>query len=459
MTTQLIYRTEETERQKISPFDLAICKMVKGKDILIACPYIGVEYFQKILSSCSSWNLLTDIKAWIESSQRTPYNLPRILQFIQENRKNIRHYEDLHAKVIITPDQAFFGSVNLTKFGIDDREEMAVVISESQQVDELYEWFYGLWDRTFELKDKDLKIIDEYIADYLLWEKQHPARKNNPLKLKKPRKIRFTQNEDSLLEITIKEELPKDLPNIQSANQRYYSLRDLSCRIAAETPMRLDSARDWILKMIHTGRVQAYRFKYVFLLDKEGAETVWAARSRIQGRNYNIGSRGKYKIIEIADGELLTINDVIKATDKSRYQIMQLVENGLIQIDLRSKPFFFEPNVIELILSLELENADTDSQGQPNGELRRLVPLTKLQRFIMEHWKPEITDEQLIELAHDAGISRSINRQVANAVYHTVLKKQEAAIKQKIDLWTLDKTIHLGKPRSGRPRKKRLETV
>jgi hypothetical protein len=143
MSIQLIYHQDQ---DNVSPFDLSIARIVKGQDIKIICPYLGLDYLERIINQCKTWQLVTDVEAWISSHQGKTRN--DIKQFIIDNLSSIHHYQDLHAKVIISDQQALIGSANFTKKGITGRVEMGVLLEDVEQVDELRQWFTDLWQQT-----------------------------------------------------------------------------------------------------------------------------------------------------------------------------------------------------------------------------------------------------------------------------------------------------------------------
>ena len=84
-----------------------------------------------------------------------------IKNFILNNLSTIHHYKDIHAKVIVSDDNAFIGSSNFTNKGIKERGEMAVLIEEKKQVVELQKWFCDLWDESEAVNIQDL---EQYIT-------------------------------------------------------------------------------------------------------------------------------------------------------------------------------------------------------------------------------------------------------------------------------------------------------
>ncbi|MGE5457359.1 MAG: phospholipase D-like domain-containing protein [Methanococcaceae archaeon] len=155
MGIKLIYHDKESLRRGTSPFDEAIIELVKNKDICIICPYIGIDYFDRIIKSANSWHLVTDVEALMRShNQNARHDIENL---IKKHLSNIHHYKDIHAKVIITDNSAFIGSANLTEKGITKRVEMSVLIEEKEQVDKVQKWFWDLWSETESVNRPDLE--------------------------------------------------------------------------------------------------------------------------------------------------------------------------------------------------------------------------------------------------------------------------------------------------------------
>jgi hypothetical protein len=63
--------------------------VVKDKIIKIACPYIGLNYFENvIIDGCKDWELLTDVNALI-NSQQDKNMTEKILRFLDNFYKKI----------------------------------------------------------------------------------------------------------------------------------------------------------------------------------------------------------------------------------------------------------------------------------------------------------------------------------------------------------------------------------
>ncbi|MEW5803767.1 MAG: phospholipase D family protein [bacterium] len=164
MAIKLIYHNAESASGGVSPFDEEIIKIVRGEHVRIACPYLGLTYIQRLIELSSSWQILTDLEEWI-SSQKDKNNQIRIKEFIDRYNNYIHHYKALHAKVIIAKDKAIIGSANFTNKGIRQRAEVAVLLDQEPQVEELSLWFDSLWN---ENRSVDERELEEYIQSILL---------------------------------------------------------------------------------------------------------------------------------------------------------------------------------------------------------------------------------------------------------------------------------------------------
>jgi hypothetical protein len=76
---KLIYHDKESSTGSVSPFDKAITEIVKNRSVSIVCPYIGIDYFDRIIRLANTWRLVTDVEEWISSHNR-------------EARQNIKHF-------------------------------------------------------------------------------------------------------------------------------------------------------------------------------------------------------------------------------------------------------------------------------------------------------------------------------------------------------------------------------
>lgn len=140
--TELVYH-DPSDRTGVSPFDEAIRRITKDEEALIACPYISLDYLKEVTKQTDDWFLLTDVEEWL--SAYGTRNREAIQEFLIEQREQVRHVTDLHAKVVVGGDRALLGSANFTKKGLTGRTEMSVLLSEESTINELTEWFETLW--------------------------------------------------------------------------------------------------------------------------------------------------------------------------------------------------------------------------------------------------------------------------------------------------------------------------
>jgi hypothetical protein len=148
MTIRLIYHDIDN-LHAISPFDEAIIATACCDNLRVACPYLSVNYLERITGLSGSWRLITDVEEWLQSllhSQRG-----NALLFMNRHSNNIRHFSKLHTKVVIGANAAVLGSANLTDAGIKERTEISILIDEEPEVAELGRWFDRIWDKAFDL--------------------------------------------------------------------------------------------------------------------------------------------------------------------------------------------------------------------------------------------------------------------------------------------------------------------
>ncbi len=143
-----------------SPFDEAILEAAKQGGVKIISPYIGLSYLRRIISIAGDWVLISDIEAWLSSLSTRAR--PATWLFIRENLDRIHHCPAIHAKTVIGESLAVMGSANLTSAGILARTEMAIVIDDPGQVEEMNAWFDDIWAQT------DSPLVDEASA-YVQW--------------------------------------------------------------------------------------------------------------------------------------------------------------------------------------------------------------------------------------------------------------------------------------------------
>lgn len=163
MPVKLVHHTQESITGGVSPFDAAIMDIATGRDVRIACPFLGVRYLQRVIDRASAWRLLTDVEAWLAS--QTASSRTQVVDFILTHRDRVRHCADLHAKVVVGGDHALVGSANFTAKGIGRRIEMSVRLDECEQVVELTEWFDRLWDETGPVNETELRACAASIPE------------------------------------------------------------------------------------------------------------------------------------------------------------------------------------------------------------------------------------------------------------------------------------------------------
>lgn len=157
MPVTLIYHQPGEPRGTVSPIDEAIDQMVRGQHVDIVCPYIGLPYLKRIIKQASSWRLLSDVDQWIISQPQNSRS--KIYDFITSNSESIRHYRDLHAKVIVATEKALVGSANFTQKGMTQRIEMCTLFENKTQVGKLRDWFNGLWPLSNLVKSDQLSKL------------------------------------------------------------------------------------------------------------------------------------------------------------------------------------------------------------------------------------------------------------------------------------------------------------
>jgi hypothetical protein len=155
---KLIYHDDSSIDGGFSPFDEAIRQVSNSQELLIACPYIDVNYIQPLLEKQVKWRILSDIEAWLSAFQGKARE--EITNFILENKSKIHHYRNLHAKVIIGEHLCIIGSANLTIMGITQRAEMSILLEENNYIQETREWFEKSWLDSNEI---DIAEFKEYV--------------------------------------------------------------------------------------------------------------------------------------------------------------------------------------------------------------------------------------------------------------------------------------------------------
>ena len=128
-----------------SPFDEAILQISTKQPIKIICPYIGLNYLQRLIKNSSNWLLVSDVEEWLSAAKGEQRD---VMSFITNHLGKIHHYPASHAKAVIGPQQAYLGSANLTKAGIQQRTELGMLVDNPTTVQELHHWFDALWSTT-----------------------------------------------------------------------------------------------------------------------------------------------------------------------------------------------------------------------------------------------------------------------------------------------------------------------
>ena len=159
---KLIYQLPHAHGKNIkpSPFDIAISEMVKEKSIQVACPYITLDYFKEvILNGCKDWELLTDVNAFIKSQGKK--NKEEVIDFLEEFSTKIKHQDSSHVNVIIAEDRVLIGSENFTEKGIAGNNEMSVIISDVEKVNEIKMWYNEWWQYASHKKIDTIYILNK----------------------------------------------------------------------------------------------------------------------------------------------------------------------------------------------------------------------------------------------------------------------------------------------------------
>ncbi|PSP37943.1 hypothetical protein BRC71_08180 [Halobacteriales archaeon QH_7_65_31] len=159
--SQLVYHHEGSYDGERSPFDEAIEKVSEGQSVRIACPYVSPGVLATIDARAESWQLLTDGDEWLASARETE-TWEQVISWLEADPDCIRTLDGLHAKVVLTSETALLGSANLTDTGLTRREEMSVVLSDTDDVAELHAWFDGI-------RSRSTSISPEMVRDSMEW--------------------------------------------------------------------------------------------------------------------------------------------------------------------------------------------------------------------------------------------------------------------------------------------------
>ena len=172
MAIRLLYHDPKSTNEK-SPFDDAIRSIAREGELRLACPYLSLDYLKQVIDR-TTWRLLTDVEEWLRTQSLTQRN--QIVEFLSDHHDRVKHYSELHAKVIVGLRSAIFGSANFTNKGIWQRAEVSAVIDDVPQIEELTRWFDACWNRAQDLPSRD--AIESYIN--ALPEKPAGAESNSP---------------------------------------------------------------------------------------------------------------------------------------------------------------------------------------------------------------------------------------------------------------------------------------
>ncbi|ESP86871.1 phospholipase D-like domain-containing protein [Candidatus Halobonum tyrrellensis] len=150
MTDLLYWPGDElngTDRSRSeSPFWNATTELTNQTEALrIVCPYLAPRYIKKITEDACDWQLVTDLQAWTRVYGSTKET--EIMEFVHTHSAQIRHYPGVHAKAVIGDSTAVFGSANLTRNGMTERQELGIRLRDRNAITDLHEWFDALWDR------------------------------------------------------------------------------------------------------------------------------------------------------------------------------------------------------------------------------------------------------------------------------------------------------------------------
>jgi hypothetical protein len=156
--SKLLYHKNNLENNATSPFDEAILKVARSGNVKIISPYIGVDYFKRIIGESADWLLISDIEAWLISLNAK--NRFDVYNFLKIHQGKIHHCPAIHAKAIISEHVAMFGSANFTQKGILNRAELSIFIESKNQIQELNCWFDSVWNET---APPDLQEVNFFI--------------------------------------------------------------------------------------------------------------------------------------------------------------------------------------------------------------------------------------------------------------------------------------------------------
>lgn len=141
----LVHHALDSEPGALSPFVKYINTVAEGSDVRIACPYVSLRVLRSLVGKARRWRWLTDAEELLRS--HAPSNRAELLKFLADHQERVRHWPDLHAKVVAGDASALLGSANLTEMGLGKRQEIGVLLDEPAIVGQLHCWFDALWSR------------------------------------------------------------------------------------------------------------------------------------------------------------------------------------------------------------------------------------------------------------------------------------------------------------------------
>lgn len=221
MSIKLIYHTDTSINGGISPFDEAIHQISNNEELLIACPYIDISYVKPFLYKCNKWRIVSDVEAWLSAFQGK--SREQIINFIVENKSQIHHFNNLHAKVILGNHLCLVGSANLTKMGITERVEMSILLDDNENFKEIQRWFENLWTESEEI---DVTELENYVQEVTII--QSPSEKPSKSLTSKTPIIKAKIHNFDNKEDENTSEIPK--PNNSDSLEKNYRDKDFNER-------------------------------------------------------------------------------------------------------------------------------------------------------------------------------------------------------------------------------------
>ena len=160
MATRLVYHPPSVT-DDVSPFDECAVLLATDSDLLIACPYLTLSYLKDLTECCARWQLLTDIHKWYSSL--TVSNRRAASRFLTHNAPHVRHWDGLHAKVLVGTRGALVGSANFTNHGIIQNTEMGVFLDGEEEIRELRKWFLATWKNASAIPTSRLSSLERLL--------------------------------------------------------------------------------------------------------------------------------------------------------------------------------------------------------------------------------------------------------------------------------------------------------